>query len=76
MAARSKDHAAGNAMPYRIYRIAAVSVSVLGADLHAQYFGQNKVRYRTFDSKVLATEHFDIHLRGRTRGCGGRGADG
>ena len=27
----------------------------------AQYFGQNKVQYRTFDFKVLKTEHFDIH---------------
>ncbi len=31
------------------------------ARAHAQYFGQNKVRYRTFDFKVLKTEHFDIH---------------
>ena len=29
--------------------------------LDAQYFGQNKVRYRSFDFKVLKTEHFDIH---------------
>jgi len=29
--------------------------------LQAQYFGQNKVRYRTFDFKVLKTEHFDIY---------------
>jgi hypothetical protein len=27
----------------------------------AQYFGQNKVQYRTFDFQVLKTEHFDIH---------------
>jgi Tol biopolymer transport system component len=25
------------------------------------YFGQNKVRYRTFDIQVLKTEHFDIY---------------
>ncbi|HVL66939.1 MAG TPA: BamA/TamA family outer membrane protein [Vicinamibacterales bacterium] len=25
------------------------------------YFGQNKVQYRTFDFKVLKTEHFDIY---------------
>jgi len=31
------------------------------ADLSAQYFGQNKVRYKTLDFKVLKTEHFDIH---------------
>jgi len=27
----------------------------------AQYFGRNKVQYRTFDFQVLATEHFDIY---------------
>jgi Tol biopolymer transport system component len=28
----------------------------------AQYFGQNKVQYRTFKFEVLKTEHFDIHF--------------
>src|ERR671912_1560140 len=28
---------------------------------NAQYFGQNKVQYETFDFKVLTTEHFDIY---------------
>lgn len=28
--------------------------------LAQQYFGQNRVRYRTFDFKVMKTEHFDI----------------
>lgn len=27
----------------------------------AQYFGRNKVQYRQFEFRVLATEHFDIH---------------
>ena len=27
----------------------------------AQYFGQNKVQYETFDFQVLKTEHFDIY---------------
>jgi dipeptidyl aminopeptidase/acylaminoacyl peptidase len=27
----------------------------------AQYFGQNKVEYRTFDFSVLKTDHFDIY---------------
>ena len=27
----------------------------------AQYFGQNKVQYQTFDFKVLKTEHFDVY---------------
>lgn len=30
--------------------------------LHAQYFGQNKVRYETFNFKVLKTDHFDIYF--------------
>jgi hypothetical protein len=32
-----------------------------GAPASAQYFGQNKVQYKTFDFEVLKTEHFDIH---------------
>lgn len=28
----------------------------------AQYFGQNKVQYRTFNFEVLRTEHFDLHF--------------
>jgi Tol biopolymer transport system component len=28
---------------------------------HAQYFGQNRVQYRTFDFQVLQTEHFDVY---------------
>jgi Tol biopolymer transport system component len=28
----------------------------------AQYFGQNKVQYQTFDFQVLKTEHFDIYF--------------
>jgi hypothetical protein len=30
--------------------------------LHAQYFGQNRVRWEPFDVQVLRTEHFDIHF--------------
>jgi hypothetical protein len=29
--------------------------------LPAQYFGQNKVQYRSFDFRILRTEHFDVH---------------
>ncbi len=28
---------------------------------HAQYFGQNKVRYKTYDFKILHTSHFDVY---------------
>ena len=31
------------------------------ATADAQYFGRNKVQYKTFDTKVLETEHFDIY---------------
>ena len=34
----------------------------LAAPVSAQYFGRNKVRYRTFDFQVLETEHFDIYF--------------
>jgi Tol biopolymer transport system component len=33
----------------------------LAAEAHAQYFGRNKVQYRTFLFQVLRTEHFDIY---------------
>jgi len=40
--------------------------------VHAQYFGQNKVRYRSFDFKVLKTEHFDIHYYDEIRAATGQ----
>ncbi len=30
--------------------------------VHAQYFGQNKVQYDTFDFKILKTKHFDVYF--------------
>ncbi|MBW8772412.1 MAG: peptidase S9, partial [Gemmatimonadetes bacterium] len=27
-----------------------------------QYFGQNRVQYRTFDFKIIETEHFDVYF--------------
>ena len=27
----------------------------------AQYFGRNKVQYKSFDFKVLKTDHFDVY---------------
>ena len=30
--------------------------------LEAQYFGQNKVQYESFDWKIIQTEHFDVHF--------------
>jgi hypothetical protein len=42
--------------------LALVLVLASGVPAAAQYFGQNKVQYRTFDFQVLKTEHFDIHF--------------
>ena len=43
--------------------LALVIVAVVGTyqPVAAQYFGRNKVQYRTFDFQVLKTEHFDIY---------------
>ncbi|HWK89846.1 MAG TPA: hypothetical protein VNP72_07615, partial [Longimicrobium sp.] len=50
-----------------LLRIAAVVAVAAGALLtpsapaEAQYFGRNKVQYRTFDFRVLRTTHFDVY---------------
>src|SRR5689334_198039 len=41
--------------------LAAVMVVLSGTIRAQEYFGQNRVRYRTFDFKVLKTQHFDIY---------------
>ncbi len=41
--------------------IAAVLALCGAAPLAAQYFGQNKVQYRTFDFRIIQTEHFDVY---------------
>ena len=38
---------------------------LLSSPAWAQYFGQNKVQYQSFDFKVLKTEHFDIYFYSR-----------
>lgn len=40
--------------------VAALAAAVPG-EARGQYFGQNKVQYRTFDFQILQTEHFDIY---------------
>jgi Tol biopolymer transport system component len=41
---------------------AILALTTLGAGpLTAQYFGQNKVQYRTFDFKIIQTEHFEVY---------------
>ena len=43
--------------------LAVFVIVALPAALHAQsgYFGQNKVQYRTFDFRVLKTDHLDVY---------------
>jgi hypothetical protein len=36
-------------------------IALLSLPASAQYFGRNKVQYRTFDFQVLQTDHFDIY---------------
>jgi hypothetical protein len=37
-------------------------VAAAPAPAAAQYFGQNKVQYRTFDFRILQTQHFDVYF--------------
>ncbi|HEU4557244.1 MAG TPA: hypothetical protein VFS20_05320 [Longimicrobium sp.] len=48
----------------RLAAAAAVAAAALAGPqtLSAQYFGQNKVQYRTFDFRVLRTPHFDLYF--------------
>ena len=41
--------------------ILAVALGPLAPTAEAQYFGRNKVQYRSFEFQVLETEHFDVH---------------
>jgi hypothetical protein len=42
--------------------LALGAVCGLSAPAAAQYFGQNKVQYRSFDFKIMRTDHFDIYF--------------
>ena len=39
----------------------AASLAAAAPPVTAQYFGQNKVNYETFNFRVLRTPHFDVH---------------
>lgn len=50
--------------PRLLWRVAlalVAAVTLAPAVVGAQYFGRNKVQYRTFDFQVLHTEHFDVY---------------
>src|SRR5438046_9810756 len=41
---------------------AVAAVALAGATpLAAQYFGQNKVQYRSFDFQIIQTDHFEVY---------------
>ena len=42
--------------------LAVLAFGVLSSPASAQYFGQNKVQYRTFDWQIIQTEHFDVYF--------------
>ena len=41
--------------------LASALAALAPPSLEAQYFGRNKVKYESFDFRVLRTDHFDIH---------------
>lgn len=41
---------------------ASALIGLTAFSAHSQYFGQNKVRYDTFDFQVIETEHFDVYF--------------
>ncbi len=53
-------------MRRRLVLIALLGLLVPAA-ARAQYFGQNKVQYRTFDWHVIETQHFEVHYYGSER---------
>ncbi|MDH5283298.1 MAG: hypothetical protein OEW80_05395, partial [Gemmatimonadota bacterium] len=52
---------------FRAAALAVILTLAAPALLAAQYFGQNRVQYRSFDFLVLRTEHFDVHYYAEAR---------
>jgi len=48
--------------------IVLLGLSILATPAAAQYFGQNKVQYRSFNFQTIQTEHFDIYYYPDERG--------
>jgi hypothetical protein len=42
--------------------LAALLIAATAVPAEAQYFGRNKVQYKSLDFEVLKTEHFDIYF--------------
>jgi len=51
-----------NNRPWTLLFGAVMAASLLSVRADAQYFGRNKVNYENFHFRVLATEHFDLHV--------------
>src|SRR5438105_8740304 len=47
---------------------AVLGFTLIASSATAQYFGQNKVQYRTFNFQSIQTEHFDIYYYPDERG--------
>src|SRR5258708_29660787 len=45
-----------------------LGLGILASPAAAQYFGQNKVQYRSFDFQTIQTEHFEIYYYPDERG--------
>jgi Tol biopolymer transport system component len=45
-----------------MFFLALFAICGLSAPAAAQYFGQNKVHYKSFDFQVMRTDHFDIYF--------------
>ncbi|RYE18499.1 MAG: tolB protein precursor, partial [Sphingobacteriales bacterium] len=52
---------AGKPVKYSIILLSFFSLLCINFNANAQYFGQNKVRYKKLDFKVYKTPHFDIY---------------
>jgi hypothetical protein len=49
------------AKKYALLFICVLGLLLLSQQTKAQYFGQNKVRYKKLDFKVYKTPHFEIY---------------
>jgi Tol biopolymer transport system component len=47
--------------------LGAALAAAAPCDVAAQYFGRNKVQYRSFDFQVIKTDHFDVYYYERER---------
>jgi WD40 repeat protein len=59
------DHSMGHTLRSAVLALAAIAVTATPSS--AQYFGQNKVQYKSFDFEILKTEHFDIYFYDQER---------